>query len=167
MPTDTTVPLERPARRAGWLLLAAAGTAACLGLVDPASLSQTTACARDGRLRLEYSRLDRAAVPTRLRLWVAPGQAARDGLLRVRMNAGYSRSMRVTRVHPRPERVEAGADELVFVFRAPPARDGSVVEFDLQPGDLGRYAGRLAVAGADAGAAAGAPAVEFTQYMVP
>ena len=146
------------------MLLAAAGTAACLGLVDPGALSQTTAYARDGRLRLEYSRLDRAAMPTRLRLWVAPGQAARDGFLRVRMNAGYSRSMRVTRVHPEPERVEAGSDDLVFVFRAGALRDPSVVEFDLQPGDLGRYAGRLALAVTDD---AKAPAVEFTQYMVP
>lgn len=163
MPTETTVPLEKPARRAGWMLLAAAGTAALLGLVDPASLSQTTAYAAGGGLRLEYSRLDRAAAPTRLRLWVAPGQAARDGFLRVRMNAGYSRSMRVTRVHPQPERVEAVSEELVFVFRAPSARDASVLEFDLQPGDLGRYAGRLAVAGVGGAD----PAVEFTQYMVP
>ena len=77
------------------------------------------------------------------------------------MNAGYSRAMRVTRVHPEPERVESASDDLVFVFRADSPRDASVVEFDLQPGDMGRYAGRLAVADG------GAPAVEFTQYMVP
>lgn len=159
MPDPAPSPEEKSARRAGWLMLAAAGAAAFLALIDPGTLSQTTAYAKDGRLRLEYSRLDRAAAPTRLRLWVAPGAADASGRLLVRLNAAYGKSMRLTKVSPLPEQVEDSGGDLVFVFRQRSPRDPSLVEFDLRPGELGRYAGRLAVASEQP--------IAFTQYMVP
>lgn len=159
MPTPPASDTERGARRAGWFILAAAGAAAFLALIDPASLSQTTAYGDGGRLRLEYSLLERAATPARLRLWVAPGAADSAGRLRVRLNAAYGRSMRLTRVVPPPEEVQDDGGELVFTFRQRSRRDPSLLEFDLRPGDLGRYAGRLRLA-------QGSP-LDFTQYMVP
>lgn len=147
-----------PARRAGWLILSAAAVAAAAAFVDPASFSQSTVYTEDGRLRLEYSRVDHAASATRLRLWVAPGLAS-DGLLRVRLNQGYTRGMRIERVRPEPERVETGLEDVVFVFKVDSPHEPSTVEFDAVPTDYGRRDGRLAVVG-DA-------QVAFTQYLVP
>ena len=156
-PTNSA-PGDRPARRAGWVILSCAAAAAALASADPGALSQTTAYNDDGRLRLEYSRLDRAGSPTRLRLWVAPGQSA-DGRLRIRMNLAYTKVMRITRIIPEPQRVETGLEDIVFVFRQDKGQEPSLLEFDVQPFDLGRYDGRLAVVGDRS--------VEFTQYMVP
>lgn len=158
MPTSSVPAADRAARRAGWVLLGCAGMAACTALFNPSSYSQSTAYNDDGRLRLEYSRLDRAGSPTRLRLWVAPGQAS-DGRLRIRMNMAYTKVMRITRIHPEPERVETGLEDIVFVFREKERRGPSLLEFDVMPIDLGRYDGRLAVVGDRS--------VEFTQYMMP
>ena|SRR5438067_4527416 len=148
----------RSARRAGWLLLAAAVLAAAAERVDPSNLTQMTAYAQDGHLRLEYSLLDHAGTPTKLRLWVAPGLDS-DGKLRVRMSQRYLRLMRIDRVSPEPERVETGEEDIVFVFKAPPRGDPATIEFDVQPLEYGRRDGRLAVTGDHP--------VEFTQYLVP
>jgi len=141
-------------RNAAWLALVVAVVGAAAGRLDPARFTRTTTENSRGDLRLEYSRFGAAAMPIRLRLFVKSSPDA-DGPLRVRLSARYTRRMRIDRISPEPTTMQEDGEDVVFVFlRAPGA-----IELDLQPLDLGRQEGRIAVASERS--------IDFTQYVVP
>ncbi len=144
-----------------WLwsaLVAAPLVALFCGLAALAVLSRGVAVGKDGLARLEYSRLDRFAAPTALRVQVAPS-AVVNGRIRLMLSYGYVDAVRVRNVFPAPERVEPGKDGVVFTFKAQGERIPTTVVFQVEGVAYGALDGELGVADGSR--------LPIKQYMLP
>lgn len=156
---DTEAPRESALTRWAWsALLAAPLVAVFAGLAALAALSRGVVVGRDGLARLEYSRLDRFAAPTTLRVQVSPA-AEKNGALKLLLSYGYINAVRVRSVYPAPKRVEAAKDGVVFTFPAQGPKRPTTVVFQVEGIAYGALDGELEVAGG--------PALPFKQYLLP
>lgn len=149
---------ESPLARALWCaLLAAPLLLVVCGMLALAALSRATAGDEASLVRLEYSRLDRFAVPTTLKVQLEPAAVAK-GEVRLLVSHGYLSGVRIRRIEPSPARMERTDEGVVFVFAAPHGRLAGV-QFQVEGVAYGGLAGTLAVADG--------PRVPFKQYLLP
>jgi hypothetical protein len=146
------------AQRYGWLALCAVLGLALLGLLGHGPLSNATAGAAGGPVRLDYQRFARHGDPTRLEFRLSSA-AVRDGRVRLWLDRDYLRHVKLESVTPRPESEEAGPDRHLFVFRAASADGDLLVCVRLQPDTAGRLRGRAGLEGG--------PDLAFTQFVYP
>lgn len=148
-----------PLQRWLWSALVAAPLFAVFGgLVALAALSRGVVMDKDGLVRLEYSRLDRFAAPTTLRVQVDPG-AAKAGIVRLMLSYGYVDAVRINTVYPAPTSVEPSADGVVFTFRAQGPKRPTTVVFQVEGVAYGALTGELGVAEG--------PRLTIKQYLLP
>ncbi len=145
------------AQRWAWVALVGVVVAAVLGLFGNGPLSDTAAAAPDGSLRVEYGRFLRCNAPATLTVTFGP-TAARDGAVRLLVDADYLRTLRLTRTTPRAEAEQAGPDAVALVFRASPGGPGAVT-LEVEPDAPGPASGRFRVDGG--------PAVEVGHFVYP
>lgn len=103
-------------QRVAWAVMGLLLLLALLGLFGPGPLSSARVGDRGDPARLEYRRFERLASPTTLRVQVAPG-AAREGTVQVALDRRYLEGVRVQRVTPEPDQVEAEGDRLLYGFK--------------------------------------------------
>jgi len=136
-------------QRVGWVIIAALLLAALAGLFGPGPLSKTTVGNETDPVRAEYYRFWRMASPMPLRLRLTPAHPDQSEI-GVWMSRAYLESMRVETVTPEPERVEAGTDHFVYVFRLKAPADTISVVFSLEADEAGMVSGQIGVDGAAA-----------------
>jgi hypothetical protein len=144
--------------RIGWVVMAIVGLAALIGVLGPGPLSETTAGEPDGPLWLEYSRLGRFSAPLTLRVHLGPS-AGQQRLARIWLSREYLEGVQVERVTPHAAEVEAGPEQLTYVF---PVRDPSretAVTFSLKAQQIGRQRGCVGLAHG--------PPLCFRQFIYP
>lgn len=107
---------------------------------------------------LEHERFGRQQRPTSFRVHLGPG-VTRDGEARLWLDLAYLDAVQIQRITPEPDRVEAGADRLVYVFRLVEPGRPTAVTFDYQPQQIGPLAGRLGLDGGDP--------LAFGQFIYP
>ena len=147
------------AERVGWALMLLIVLAALAGLLGPGPLNDAEAGQPGDPLYVQYHRFPRHASPGQLmKLHLGP-QATAGGDVRVWVGREYLDGFRVEKVVPEPERVEAGPDRLVYVFRLHEPGKGVVVRFLMEPDAFGRQHARVGLVGG--------PELSFGQFVYP
>jgi hypothetical protein len=103
-------------QRAGWAFMVLVIIAALLGLLGHGPLSRTSASDPDGVLTVEYERFVHYHKPLTLRFHIS-GTATNKDDLRLWVDRSYLDALDIHSITPEPERVEAGVDRHLFVFR--------------------------------------------------
>jgi hypothetical protein len=103
---------------------------------------------------LTYERLERYQRPTSIRFKIAPQSGKTDGLF---VNRAYVEAIRIERITPAPEKVEANARGLIYHFAA--GTYPITVTFHLELEQLGMVAGQIGLVGG--------PMISFTQFVYP
>jgi hypothetical protein len=144
--------------RVAWVVMALAGLVALAGVLGPGPLSRTTVGEQGGPLWLEYSRFGRLKAPLTLRVHVGPNQG-QQGPMRVWLSRTYLEGMQIQQVSPHPGQVEAGPEQLTYVFpRSEPHRP-TAITFALKTEQMGRQRGCVGVTDG--------PTVCFRQFIYP
>lgn len=144
-------------QRVAWSILALVLLAALLGALGRGGPLASAQVRGPAGVTVEHERFPHYGAPSTLRVRL-PADAARSGEVRLRVDRRYIHGMRIESVTPPPARVEAGADELVYVFATGTARPTEIV-FRLHMDTIGRVSGAFALD-------TGAP-VRFTQFVLP
>ncbi|HEX7043648.1 MAG TPA: hypothetical protein VF203_03445 [Burkholderiales bacterium] len=127
-------------QRLAWTVLAVLLAAALLGLFGGGGpLSRSQARSADGALEVRYERFARREAPADLEIHAAPRGAA-SGELHVHISRKYLEGVRVDRITPAPVRVEAGHEDVTYVFAA---RSPTAFTFRLQLQTAGRLQGQI------------------------
>ena len=115
------------AERVGWVLIASILVAGGLGLIGPGIFSHRQAMSSDGRLRIEYHRIQRNEAPCELLIQFERPSADQDAI-RLAISRAFTDATTIESLVPEPDAVEMQADRLVYTFLiSGPARDGKVV----------------------------------------
>ena len=144
--------------RIGWAVMVAVAFAALAGLLGPGPLSDTTAGAQGGRLRLEYPRFGRSGAPSILRVHLGPNTNQQE-VVRVWLSRDYLEDIHIQGISPPPERVEAGPEQLTYVFLVSEPSRPTAVTFSVKPGRFGRQRGCMGLANG--------PTLCFGQFIYP
>jgi hypothetical protein len=146
------------AERIGWLVIVFVTVAAIAGLFGRGLAGTAIAATGDNRLAVEYHRFWRMQSPMTLRIRV-DAIAAEERRAHVWISRAYLRTVRVSQMMPRPERVEAGSDRVVFIFALTSDAAAAEITFAVEPESPGFLRGRAGLEGG--------PEVEFTQFIYP
>jgi hypothetical protein len=138
--------------RAGLVAMALVIVAALTGLTGGGPLSRAQARTADGRLTLEYERFMRWDAPAPLRLRF-DASAADGGEIRVWLDRGYLRDVKIERVVPEPQKVQLGAGRVTYVFPSAGGSAGDTVTMYVEPQSVGAVSLRAGLAGGRALAA--------------
>jgi hypothetical protein len=144
--------------RLGWVVLAMVGLAALIGLLGPGPLSKTIAGEEGGALWLEYSRFGRLKAPLTLRLHLGP-KAGQHGSVRLWLSREYLEGVKVESVTPPPVHVEAGPEQLTYVFAISELTHSTAVSLSLKAEQIGRQQGCVGLMNG--------PTVCFRQFIYP
>jgi hypothetical protein len=130
--------------RLGWLVIAAAVTAAALGAFGGGWLSETEVASADGGVVTKYERFWRSGTPFDLQVtWRAqPGEAT------VWIGTAYLEHFVVDVVTPQPARVAIGGDRISYAFLVEPGAARAQATFRLAARESGSFGGELGVMGA-------------------
>jgi len=139
-------------QRAGWFLLALLIVAAACGLLGKGFLSNASSI--EGPLKLDYERFERVQRPTKIRLTLSVHSGERARIL---IGQDYLDAVRIERVVPEPESVQADARGLIYQFHA--SGEPTVVTWHFQPERFGVLAGTMSVPNG--------PVVSWTQLVYP
>ena len=101
--------------RIAWAVLASIIVAAALGLFGNGPVGSRKVTTADGTLSLEYQRFWRLQSPMTLNVEVRPA-TAESTRATIYLTRSYIDAMDISRITPQPERVEAQAVELAYVF---------------------------------------------------
>jgi hypothetical protein len=133
-----------------WRVLALVPVAAVAGLFGGGLFSKVTAGGAGAKV--SYDRFGRRSVDTQLEVEVVRARPP----VAVAVSRGFLDDYDMSEVRPRPERVTAYADRVVFTFAA---LAGASVSFTLQPKGLGSSSGIVTVGGS--------PPVQVNQLVYP
>lgn len=145
-------------QRIGWAVMAAVVVLAFVGVFGHGIASHGSATSRDGGVKVEYPRVSRHRSPETLRITPAPGAVQGDEA-RVSFSRETVEGMTIETVYPEPESVEAGADEITYVFKLSASGTLAEIAFDVLYEDVGRRRGEVTLDGHDP--------VEFSQFVLP
>jgi hypothetical protein len=144
--------------RLGWVVMAMVGLAALIGLLGPGPLSKTIAGEEGGPLWLEYSRFGHFKAPLMLRIYLGP-HAGEHGPARLWLGRDYLESVQVESVTPPPVHVEAGPEQLTYVFALSEPTRSMAVTFSLKAEQIGRQRGCVGLING--------PTLCFRQFIYP
>ncbi len=145
--------------RVGWIVMALIVLAALLGLFGRGPLSRATAGTTGDPVRLEYERFTRHSSPATLQVHLAPKVADNNGTARVWLDREYMQDVNIEDISPEPERMEAGRDGIVYVFRIAHPDRPTRVTFHIQPNGYGSRPGRIGLMGKEP--------LRFRQFIFP
>lgn len=145
--------------RAAWVLMLAVVIAALLGLFGDGWLGSAHAVSGDGSVSLEYDRFWRVQAPSRLRIETARAGAPERDAMRLWIARDYFESVSVEQVMPRPERVEAAEDRIVFELALSAPSEPVVVLLRIEAVRPGKVNGRLGIEGGEE--------INFSQFIFP
>jgi protein-L-isoaspartate(D-aspartate) O-methyltransferase len=139
--------------RVAWVLMGLVILLALLGFLGGGGpLTRATESAGDAEVR--YNRMIRFQGLTRVELSVpASGQDAR-----ITFNEPFLADMQVEGVHPEPESVEAGSDQVTYVFQLGEGEESADVTFTLRPERIGVHSADIE---------AGSSTLSFWQFALP
>jgi hypothetical protein len=140
--------------RIGWGVLCALVALALLGAFSNGPLSAATRTDADGRLRVDFERLQRNGATSTLRVRVEPA----TGPVTLRLRGSLARDFEVETVTPHPL-VSAGRPDGVDLTFESPAAEPFEIRFTTRAGTIGIARSTVAIAGA--------PAVPLTQFVFP
>jgi hypothetical protein len=126
----------------GWAVMGLLILAALLGLFGAGPLSSITISSQDGLLALQYARFWRLQSPMTLRVTLRP-MAIYASEAQIWLSRAYLEGVSVQHVQPPPQRVEAGAERLTYIFSLSQAGQPTEVSFTVEPQRPGRVAGQL------------------------
>jgi hypothetical protein len=144
--------------RITWGLMALIILAALLGLLGAGPLSHATAGKPGAPVWVEYDRFAHAQTPTRLRVHLA-APSARADTVDLWVSRSLQDELEIQSVTPKPERVEATGDGMVFVFKFRPGAGEFLATLDATPLGPGRLEGELGLTGG--------PRVALRQLIYP
>lgn len=144
--------------RLAWVVMAMIGLAALLGLLGPGPLSKTIAGEESGPLWLEYSRFGRFKAPLMLRIHLGP-KAGQHGPVRLWLSREYMEGVQVESVTPPPVHVEAGPEQLTYVFAVGELTHSTAVSLSLKAEQIGRRQGCVGLMNG--------PTLCFHQFIYP
>ena len=131
-------------------LLLAAGMAGLLGDGPLAHASISS-----GPARLEFDRLVRHSVLTRLRITIGDGHVS-NGRVHISLDWQYLEAFKLRDVTPAPVATLSSPERVVWQFEADPA--GNTIEFEVEPRQSGSRKGHVTV---------GSTRLTFTQFVYP
>jgi hypothetical protein len=133
--------LEWTMERIGWIFLTLVAAAMLAGYFGKGPVSETAAGDEKGPLWIRYERFGRWQTRTTLEVHAAPSDF--DKKVRLSVNEGYLKEMRLEQITPEPESVEARADKTTFTFAAGERNERLLIKLHVEPEQWGRKSGRL------------------------
>lgn len=130
-------------QRVGWVAIALGLLAALLGFLGAGPLSTGTVIV-PGVMRVEYQRFTRYQTPETLTVHLEPAAIA-GPVVRIGIDRRYVDRARIELVVPRPRRVHARHDRLIYEFDVAEAGRPLVIAFGLQPQRVGLAGGRVSL----------------------
>lgn len=148
---------EWKVERLGWAIMALVILLAFLGLFGGAGifLTERKPMVGEANVFLEYLRFIRNRSNSVLRIHFSPGKGAAASS-QVWLDEDYMRKFQLEQIIPRPDRVEAVDDRLIFHFEGQPR----TVTFYLRADTMGSVHG-------NAGIGLGVNATSFSQFFYP
>jgi hypothetical protein len=143
--------------RIGWVAMALVLLAGIAGVWGEGPLAQAEAVSRDGSYSVEYARFARHQAPEAIRVTLTAGAAGQEA--RLSIDRDYADGMQVEEVYPEPESVEAGPDEVIYVFSLAEEGTAATVVFSVLYDDIGRNGGEITLEGH--------PPVKLSQFIYP
>jgi hypothetical protein len=145
-------------QRIGWVFMGLLSLAGLLGLLGSGLLSWAQVGKPEDRFWLEYERFERFQSPAQLRVHFKPGSGT-AGQVRIWIDRDYLEQIQLQQVTPQPERVEAEADHLVYVFHTATTDRSTAVTFYFQPQQIGSIAGSVGIQTQQV--------INFSQFVYP
>ena len=145
-------------QRVGWGAMAILVFAALLGLLGQGPLSSAGVATADGAIRVEYDRFLHYHAQAELKIFVR-SDIADSNELRLWVDRDFLAGIELQSVTPEPERVEAGSDRHVFVFRIADRSKLTLVTFLFEPDEIGSLTCRLGTVESEA--------AQFGQFVYP
>ena len=158
---DEDLPFQRrlwAIERVGWIGMVLVALAALVGLFGRGPLSTATAGQVGEPVTATYARFARQQSPETLRVELGPG-VARGGEVRLWLARDYVDAIRIERIEPEPDGVQADPDRLVYSFRVAASDRATSVVFHLEHRQVGRPSVRLGLVDG--------PSLAFTQFVYP
>jgi hypothetical protein len=152
-------------QRTAWLLAIFILIAAVVGLFGNGPLSNLQLQNSDGTLQLHLKRFTHTESPTRLTIRARTFENQEH--LRLWVSQPFLSAMHIEHIAPVPDVQTADADRTIFDFHivASHAHD-VVIEFDLEPNEIGWQRGRAGIVDA-AGNEIPSATIEFSQLCYP
>jgi hypothetical protein len=144
---------EWKVERAGWLVMGMLLAAGLAGLFGGGPLAH--ASVSSGPATLEFDRLVRHSVLTRLRLTVGTDQVS-NGRVLVSLDWKYLDAVNLRDVTPEPVATLSSPERVAWEFDADPA--GNTIVFEVEPRQSGTQEGHVKVGGTE---------LTFTQFVYP
>jgi len=114
------------------------------GLFGRGPLSNVTAQAPDGSMRVEYERFERFSTPSVLTVRMNPA-SIQNGQVKLWVSESLVKPLRNQRIIPQPEKSELGAGGITYTF--PASETSTSVEFQMQPSAIGKSELKMRIPG--------------------
>lgn len=144
--------------RVAWVIMAIVGLAALAGLFGPGPLSKTSIGEQGEPLWLEYSRFGRFKAPLTLRVHVGPN-TGQQSPMRIWLSREYLEAVQIEQISPQPGQVEAGPEQLTYVFPRSEPQRSTAISFALKAEQIGRQRGCVGLTNG--------PTLCFRQFIYP
>jgi len=146
------------AERIGWGAIGLIILAALLGLLGPGVLSHRVASSSDGRLTVDYYRLQRNEAPSELLIRFDHPGADQDRL-RLTISRELTDAVTIDGIAPEPDAVEMQADRLVYTFLASGSSPARKIVVRYQNHQMGALHYEVALEGG--------PSVSLSHFVYP
>lgn len=127
-----------------WIVLTIIVILDLLGAFGRGYLAKAEANAIDGSVHVKYERIERFKTPSIMRVELGPG-AVHDGKVRLWTSESLVTDLGNQRVIPQPQASVVGNGGTLYTFEA--TQNPMMVEFALEPGNMGVYDLSLGVEG--------------------
>jgi hypothetical protein len=145
-------------QRIAWVLILATLVLGALGLFGHGPLSHARAGTPE--LSIEYQRFLRQNSPSQVRVSLQHPRVE-DGVVRLAIGREYLNAFLLEHIVPRPLRVTADADGLIFEFAVAANATAIEISFDGTAQQTGSHRGVIRIPGAKL------PPVQFSQFTYP
>ncbi len=152
---------ERRSRRVqkiGWSIFGLIIVAALMGIFGGGGSLNVTTVAQGSPLQVEYERFARHNGPTEMLIRLEP-DAVQGEEARVWIDREYLNAIEIEKVEPEPKSVEAGRDQLTYVFKLERPDIPTTLLFHITPQDLGLHKIRVGIDGGEE--------LRFSQFTYP
>jgi hypothetical protein len=151
---ESTLDLEQPenqrassrewwAERIGWAVISIILIAALLGAFGPGPLSHREATSEDGRLTVDYYRVQRYAAPAELRIRFEPDANAE--LVQLAFSQTIVDEIKLESITPPPTAAILQDDRVVYSFRVADLRERGHVVYRFEHESFGPLTGTVAL----------------------
>ncbi len=149
---------SRWVQKIGWSIFGLIIVAALMGIFGGGGPLNVTTVGQGSPLEVEYERFARHSGPTEMLIRLGPDTVQGEEA-RVWIDREYLNAIKIEKVEPEPESVEAGQDRLTYIFKLERPDIPTTFLFHITPQEMGLYSIRVGIDGGKE--------LRFSQFTYP